>query len=195
MDVPATKGILIQHAVERIQGYLDSGRLSRDQLELRLAAEDLAFFDGEKVIAGLWYPVARHHRLLDLIFEVEGRSDQAMIELGRAAGEQMLRAAAFGAMFEAAARRGDAGAGTLLVKLADLVLTFTKWRFLGPSLGDFSIEVTEAREVSDHACRNVTGLIEVLGSRVLGRSLAVTSERPEPGRILFRGEARSRAAG
>ena len=56
-------------------------------------------------------------------------------------------------------------------------------------------EVTEAREVSDHACRNLTGLIEVLGSHVLGRSLAVTSERPEPDRILFRGKTRSRAAG
>ena len=189
MDAPSTKGILIQHAVERIQDYLDRGRLSRDQLELRLAVEDLAFFDGEKVIGGLWYPVARHHRMLDLIFEVEGRSDQVMIDLGRTAGEQMLRAPAFGAMFEAAARRGDSSAGALLVKLAELVLNFTKWRFLGPSLGDFSIEVTEAREVSDHARRNVTGLIEVLASRVLGRSIAVTSERPQPDRILFHGKA------
>lgn len=189
MLVPSTKGILIQHAVDRIQSYLDGGRLTRDQLELRLAGEDLAFFDGEKVIGGLWYPVAQHHRLLDLIFEVEGRSDRALLELGRRVGEQMLGAPAFAALFEAAARRGDASAGPLLMKLAELVLNFTKWRFLGPSLADFSIEVTEAQEISDHACRNVTGLIEVLGSHVLGRALTVTSERPESDRILFRGKA------
>jgi hypothetical protein len=193
MDVPSTKGVLIQHAVERIQGYLAGGRLSREELELRLAAEDLALFDGEKVIAGLWYPVARHHRLLDLIFEVEGRSEPALVDLGRTAGEQMLRAAAFGAMFEAAARRGEGSAGALLVKLAELVLNFTKWRFLGPSLADFRIEVTEAREVSDHARHNVTGLIEVIGSHVLGRALGVTSERPQPDRILFHGKAREAA--
>jgi hypothetical protein len=192
MDVPSTKGILIQHAVERIQHHLERGRLSRDELELRLAPEDLAFFDGEKVIAGLWYPVARHHRLLELIFEVEGRSDLALVQLGRTAGEQMLRAPAFAAMFDAAGRRDEASAGALLVKLAELVLNFTRWRFLGSSLADFRIEVTEARDVSEHARRNVTGLIEVLGSHVLGRALAVTSERPQPDRILFHGKAAAR---
>jgi hypothetical protein len=189
MAVPSTKGILIQHAVARIQGYLDGGRLSRDQLEVRLAKEDLAFFGGEKVVAGLWYPVAQNHRLLDLVYEVEGGSDEAMVELGRQAGEQILRAPAFGALFEAAARRRDASAGPLLLKLAELVLNFTKWRFLGPSLDDFRIEVAEAREISDHARRTVMGLIEVLGSAVLGRTLSVTSERPERDRILFHGKA------
>ena len=56
---------MLQQVVTRIQDHLDCGRLSRDELEARLEKEDLAFFEGDKIVPSLWYPVAQNHRLLE----------------------------------------------------------------------------------------------------------------------------------
>jgi hypothetical protein len=56
MDVPSVKGVLVRSALEQVQSYLAAGRLSREQLELRLEREDLALFDKDRVVNGLWYP-------------------------------------------------------------------------------------------------------------------------------------------
>jgi hypothetical protein len=187
MGVPSVKGVLLQHAVDRIQSYLTSGALSRERLEVRLEREDLGPFDGEKIVGGFWYPAARYERLLELIHELEGGRPEALIEYGRRSAEQLLGASAFSAMFEATAKRtADEGAGPLLVKLAEVVLNFTRWKFLGTSLDAFTIEVTEAQDYHELARRSVEGLIEVFGSRLFGRKLLVTSERPSQDRILYR---------
>ncbi len=187
MGVPSVKGVLFQHAVDRVESYLASGRLAREQLEVRLEPEDLGPFDGEKIVGGFWYPAARYERLLELIHEVEGRRAEALVDYGRSSGEKLLETQAFSGLFVAATKRtGAEGAGPLLVKLAELVLNFTHWTFHGPSLEDFTVEVTEARDYHELARRSVEGLIEVLGSRLFGRALRVTSERPSPDRILYR---------
>jgi hypothetical protein len=193
MSVPSVKGVLLQHAVDRVQSYLASGRLSREQLELDLEAEDLGVFDDEKIVAGFWYPAARYERLLELIHRVEGRRPEAMVEYGRSSAEQLLGTQAFSAMFQATARRtGDEGAGALLVKLAEVVLNFTRWRFVGTSLEDFTVEVSEARDYHELARRSVEGLIEVFGSRLFGKALRVTSERAAPDRIVYCARAAAR---
>jgi hypothetical protein len=190
MAVPSVKGVLLQHAVDRVESYLASGRLSRDQLEVRLERDDLGVFDGEKIVGGFWYPAARYERLLELIHEVEGRRPEALVEYGRSSGEQLLGTSAFSAIFAATARRtGAEGAGPLVVKLAELVLNFTRWRFRGASLDDFTVEVSEAADYHELARRSVEGLIEVFGSRLFGKALRVTSERPTPDRIVYRARA------
>jgi hypothetical protein len=193
MAVPSVKGVLLQHAVDRVQSYLSSGRLSREQLELGLEAEDLGAFDGEKIVGGFWYPAARYERLLELIHACEGRRPEALVEYGRSAAELLLGTQAFSAMFQATAKRtGDEGAGALLVKLAEVVLNFTRWRFVGTSLDDFTVEVTEAADYHELARRSVEGLIEVFGSRLFGKALRVTSERPSPDRIVYRARSAAR---
>ena len=52
MDVPSIKGIALQLAVEPIRQLLDSGQLSRQELELRLQPEDLQAID-EKIVVGM----------------------------------------------------------------------------------------------------------------------------------------------
>jgi hypothetical protein len=76
--------------------------------------------------------------------------------------------------------------GPLLVKLAELVLNFTRWKYAGESLDDFSVEVTEAIDYHEHARFTVQGMIELFGSRLLGKRLHVTSVRPTRDRIVFR---------
>jgi hypothetical protein len=186
VSVPSTKGLMLQQVVTLIQDHLDTGRLTRDQLEARLEKEDLPFFDGDKIVPSLWYPVAQNHRLLDLYFSISGRRAEAMVELGRVSARQVLELPAYAALFEAAAQRDAASAGPLLVKLAELVLNFTKWTFHGTTLDDFEIEVTEATEYSDHACHSAIGFMEVLGAELFGKKLRVKCERPAPDHIVFR---------
>jgi hypothetical protein len=186
VSAPSTKGLMLQQVVTLIQDHLDAGRLTRDELETRLEKEDLAFFEGDKIVPSLWYPVSQNHRLLDLYFSISGRRHEAMVELGRVSARQVLQLPAYAALFQAAAGRDAASAGPLLVKLAELVLNFTKWTFHGTSLDEFDIEVTEAAEYSDHACHTAIGFMEVLGAELFGKQLRVTCERPTPDHIVFR---------
>jgi hypothetical protein len=187
VSVPSTKGLVLQQVVSRLQALLDAGRITRDELEVRLAKEDLALFDGDKIVPSLWYPVAQNQRLLDLYYVLEGRRVEVMVDLGRESARQILQVPAFRSMFDAASQRKDASAGALLVKLSELVLNFSKWKFHGESLDDFEIEVTEAADYSDHACHSAIGFIEVLGREVFGLPMTIAFERPTTDHILFRG--------
>jgi hypothetical protein len=188
MDVPSVKGVLLRSAVDRLQSCLTSGRLSREQLELRLGSEELALFEKDAIVNGLWYPVTRYERLLDLIYESEGRRPEALIDFGKSAAESLLGAPAFAGIFDATARRGShESGGPLLMKLAELMLNFTRWKYAGVSADEFLVEVTEAAAYHEHARYTAQGLIEFFGARLFQTPLQVTSERPSPDRILFRG--------
>ena len=188
MDAPSVKGVLVRSALERIQSYLASGRLSREQLELRLEREDLALFEKDLVVNGLWYPVARYERLLDVIYQVEGRRPEALIEFGRSAAESLLGASAFSGIYQATTRRGShESGGPLLMKLAELMLNFTRWSYVGVSTDEFRVKVSEASDLHEHVRYTAQGLIEHFGSRLFETPLHMTSERPARDRIVFRG--------
>jgi hypothetical protein len=188
MDTPSVKGVLLRSAVDRIQSYLASGRLSREQLELRLAPEDLALFEKDGIVNGIWYPAARYEQLLDVIHQAEGRRAEALIEFGRSAAESLLGASAFSGIYQATARRGShESGGPLLMKLAELMLNFTRWKYVGVSPDEFVVEVTEAAALHEHVRYIAQGLIEFFGSRLFQTALHMTSERPSRDLIRFRG--------
>jgi hypothetical protein len=190
MDERSVKGVLLQHALDRIEEGLAAGTLTRERLELRLEPEDLALLDAKEIVGGLWYPAARYERMLDAIFEAEGRRSEALVEFGRSAALRLIETPAFGAMFDAIKGRSGsdsaASAGPILVKLSEVLLNFTRWKYLGPRLDDFSVEVSEAREFHDHARFAVQGMIDAFATRLFGERLEVRSERPAPDRIVFR---------
>jgi hypothetical protein len=188
MDVPSVKGVLLRGAVERIQSYLASGRLSREQLEFRLGPEDAALLEKDAIVNGLWYPATRYERLLDLIREQEGRRDAALVAFGREAAESLLSAPAFTGIFEATARRkGHETGGPLLMKLTELMLNFSRWKYVGVSADEFRVEVSQAVDFHEHARHAAQGMIEFFASRLFETRLCMTSQRPSRDRILFRG--------
>jgi hypothetical protein len=188
MDVPSVKGVLLRSAAERIQSYLASGLLSREQLELKLGPEDLALFEKDAIVNGIWYPVTRYEQLLDVIYQTEGRRPEGLIAFGRSAAESLLGTSAFSGIFEATARRGrHESGGPLLMKLSELMLNFTRWKYVGVSADEFCVEVSEAAAYHEHARYTAQGLIEFFGSRLFQTALRMTSERPSRDRILFRG--------
>ena len=143
MDAPSVKGVLLRPAVDRIRACLASGRLSREQLEHRLEHEDLDLFEKDEIVNGLWHPAACYERLLDLIDELEGRRPEALVAFGRSAAEGLLEAPAFAGIFEAAERRnGHETGGPLLVKLTELMLSFTRWKYVAVSGDEFCLEVS-----------------------------------------------------
>jgi hypothetical protein len=138
-------------------------------------------------VNGLWYPAACYERLLDLIYEMEGRRREALIALGRSAAESLLGASAFSGIFQATARRGEhESGGPLLMKLAELMLNFTRWKYFAVSADEFRVEVSEDADYHDHARYIAQGLLEFFGSRLFQTPLDVSSERPSRDRILFR---------
>jgi hypothetical protein len=188
MDVPSVKGVLMRGTVERIQSYLASGRLSREQLEFRLGPEDAALLEKDAIVNGLWYPATRYERLLDLIREQEGRRDAALVEFGREAAESLLANPAFTGIFEATTRRkGHETGGPLLMKLTELMLNFSRWKYTGVSPDEFCVEVSEAADFHEHARHAAQGMIEFFASRLFETRLDMTSARPSRDRILFRG--------
>jgi hypothetical protein len=188
MDVPSVKGVLLRGAVERIGSYLGSGRLTREQVELRLEHEDLDLFEKDAIVNGLWYPATRYERLLDLIHQVEGRRPEALVAFGRSAAESLLGATAFAGIFEATARRGrHESGGPLLVKLTELMLNFTRWKYVGAGPDEFAIEVTGAADFHEHARHSAQGMIEFFASHLFDTRVDMQSERPSPDRIVFRG--------
>jgi hypothetical protein len=188
MDVPSVKGVLVRSAVDRIESYLASGRLAREKLELRLEREDLALFEKAAIVNGLWYPATRYERLLDVIYEVEGRRTEALVAFGRSAAESLLGATAFAGIFEATARRGShESGGPLLVKLTELMLSFTRWKYVGAGADEFKVEVSEAADFHEHARHSAQGMIEFFASHLFQTRLRLTSERPSPDRIVFTG--------
>jgi len=188
MDVPSVKGVLVRSALERIQSHLAAGRLTREQIELRLEREDLALFEKDLVVNGLWYPAERYQRLLDLIYEVEGRRPEALIAFGRSAGESLLAASAFSGIYQATARRGShENGGPLFMEIAGLMLNFSRWSYFGVSADEFRVEVSEASDLHDHVRYTAQGLIEHFGSRLFETPLQMTSERRSPDLIVFRG--------
>ena len=155
MGERSVKGVMLQHAVDHIQALLDAGTLTREQLELQLERENLALFDKGEIVGGLWYPAARYERLLELIFERAGRQSDALVEFGRGATLRLLKTQAFAGMFQVISRTAAPTArparARSWVKLSEVLLDFTRWKYLGPRLDDFSVEVSEASDFHQHA--------------------------------------------
>jgi hypothetical protein len=74
------------------------------------------------------------------------------------------------------------------VTLGSAFYSFMRWEYIdGESPGHFTVDVTEATEWSEELRHMTAGFIEVATSGALGRPVVVTSERPTPDHVIFRG--------
>jgi hypothetical protein len=71
MAEPAIKGTLFEAVIEDVMRLIDSEGITREELEARVRAEDLALLD-EKISAAGWYDIHSYHRLVGVLWEVEG---------------------------------------------------------------------------------------------------------------------------
>src|SRR5690606_2118166 len=83
------KGSAIESVVADVNRLVEEGRLAREALAARLPAEDLQLLE-TKIVPALWYSYGSYGRLMELLFEIEGRrSTEYLVERGRRAGERV----------------------------------------------------------------------------------------------------------
>jgi hypothetical protein len=79
MGEPSIKGIALRSAVSDVAGLVESGRVSLEELQLRLTEEDLALVE-TGVSDSTWYPIGIYGRMLRLLFHVEGAGLTSYLE-------------------------------------------------------------------------------------------------------------------
>ncbi len=187
---PSVKGIVLQLGVEALQRLVERGRLKRADLAARLAKQDLLLLE-DKVVPGLWYPVESAGRVFELVLETEhprGGPDAA-VQAGIAAAGKLAESQVFKSYIATAGSWGPRGAGPALVRMAEVLFNFMRFRFDGGN-GDgssFRIDVEDAAAFPDVLRFLVQGGIQHLSERVNGRPVCVSSERPAPDRIIYTG--------
>lgn len=187
---PSIKGVLLQLAIETLQRLMERGRVRREDLEARLSPEDLEILD-DKIVPGLWYPIATLDRLLEITRQGRGAdaSPEAAVAVGVEAARRLFSSQIYRDYLANAESRGPRSAGGALVRLAPLLCNFTRWSYdPGPAEADcFVVEVENAREFPDVLRFVAQGCIQYLAERVNERPVRLTSERPSPDRIIYTG--------
>jgi hypothetical protein len=186
MSEASIKGVAVQPVVQLTHELLESGRISRDQLEGRLDAPDLHLLD-EKVEPTLWYPIASAERIETFVAEVLGRDVAEMMrEIGIAAAEKTLHQKAMRNLIEGARTHGER-MGHIVVGLGKLIVNFGEWKFEGDPFGEFLLDATEVEAFPESTRHATEGFIEVLAKELTGRSAVASSQRPTLSHIIFEG--------
>ncbi len=68
------KGTVISTVVEDVKRLVDEGHISRENLELRLEASDLALLEA-KIEPVSWYDIDAYRRMMELLRDLEGAGD------------------------------------------------------------------------------------------------------------------------
>lgn len=188
------KGSAIESVVADVNRLVEQGRLSPEALEVRLPAADLQLLE-TKIVAALWYPYGSYGRLMELLFEIEGRrSTEYLVERGRRAGERVRATGLYTQLKGNWANWGDR-VGTILATLGPAMYKDTQWRCEITSVSEravvFRLEVDCPAEFPD-VCRWATqGFIGYVASLYAGdNKVRMTSERVSPERMVFIGDTR-----
>jgi len=201
MTTPSVKGSIVAGAVEDLVRLRDEGRVSAEQLEMRLEPYDLTLL-GTKLGAAEWYPMATYGRLLEVLGDIEsgGRRDAYFRKRGAASARRLMDAGLYQQLSfiqrwseNLPKDRGDeASLVNSFSKNLRLVITLAKSIY---SVGVWAVEpdpatprrvaihVTEARDYTEPMRLAAEGFLNATANR---RSDLYTSERPGPSEILFR---------
>jgi hypothetical protein len=196
MAAPSIKGTAFQTVVLDLAKLLRERPGAREIVEARLEAEDLRLLD-DKILPGLWYPLAGYRRMTELLWEIEGKRDPAyLLARGARAAERLFEAGLYQQMLRgeemgAEKRERNEGwtefDGNLMTSLAGAIFNVSRWRYRrhpdDPNVN--RIEVSEAAELPEVSRLAAQGFIEYTASRLTETDVRVTSERPAPDRIVF----------
>jgi hypothetical protein len=187
---PSVKGAIFQMAVEAVKQAVEAGRISNEEVDVKLEAKDLRFLD-EKILVGRWYPVDSFDRLVQLTGgPIAAETSDYLVRRGRRAADQVLDNQIYGHFSDTIQERGDQGAASVLT-LAQLMMNFSRWKLLPFKNGDtshFVIEVTEAGPMPDVLRYTAQGFIERIAELMVGGPMQVTSERPARNHLTFTGQ-------
>jgi hypothetical protein len=198
MPTPSIKGSAITVAVADVNRLVEEGRISREDLEVRLEPDDLKLLDEEIQVSG-WYPVASYGRIADLLADVEagpkGR-EAYLIRRGHATADRLFEAGLY-AQLERVKERVDnldddrvfdPHQVRLTLSLWGAMVNFTRWHY-EPDPEDresFTCEVSDAAAFPEALRLSNSGFLEGVFSRLANAPVEVTSERTGPDTLVYR---------
>jgi len=184
---PSVKGFVLESLWADLKALLEQGRLSRQAAERRLGPRDLEVLDG-KVEPSLWYANETYVGFSDLIAEAAGGADDGFwIERGRRAGERLLGADSVLGRFVHGVSGKGGNAGRALMKFPNLMLNYGRWEYESPRRGEFTVHLRDAAPLPDSLRFSIQGAGAVIGARLVGAPVDVTSRRPSEDYVVFEG--------
>jgi hypothetical protein len=205
MAEASVKGTIVEPVVGALLRLRDEGRVSPEELELRLEAEELAVLDS-KINTASWYPMASYTRFLQLLGDIEGGGDPDYFrERGRANARHVMEAGlyqqlSFLSRWRDSLRNGQTDASSmiatytsklkLVVSMAKSIYNVGRWQ-VEPDAdhpGRIWIAIRDAADYSDPMRLTAEGFLNecATGPGRVGGGTLYTSERPSPDLILFR---------
>jgi len=188
-DVPSIKATGFQSAADDIARLIESGRLSRAELEAQLEPDDLGYL-GKQLAASGWVPVATYLRVLELLIALEAGRDvhKYLRERGMRAAERLHKLGLYG-QFEATVETWGHRVGTIAATMGAVLYNFSRWSFeSNVEAGTFQTTVDDARHYADPLITIGEGFIEYLAQNLLaGYKVEVTGTRTKPDQVVFRG--------
>ncbi len=90
MDEPSIKGALFKGVIDDLNRLREQGQVSEDQLDAKLAPEDVALLEGQ-INPAAWYPLEAYVRFMRLLGDVEGAGKGTyFVERGRASARRLM---------------------------------------------------------------------------------------------------------
>lgn len=183
----------LRMARKEVLALVADGRLSWEDLRARLEPGEISVLH-EMAPSVNWYPVATYDRFLKTLMDVEGGgSNEYLVERGKRAVESLTATGLESQIAAAGSNRGTvdqwwACVAPALVTMPSAVYSDSNWTLIpGEDCGRFTIEVTEASGLPESVRHTVQGVLESLATRLIGAAVRVTSRRPSPDKVVFRG--------
>ncbi len=195
MKEPAIKGTVIVNLVADVLRLRAEGRVSEEELAVRLEPRDLKVLD-EKILPSTWYPIDTYRRLTELLLETEGGGEDYLRARGAGSANRLLAAGLYEQM-----RRPRPGGPSVtmadfersvraLVLMSQTILNFGRGDVLPDPDHDkrLIIQISDAADYPEVLRFTSEGFYNAC-VRTAGRSYTWCSSRPEPDRIVMRMDA------
>ncbi len=177
------KGAGFQSVVADLQKLRDSGRISSDELETRLDADDIALLD-QKINPAAWYDIDAYSRFMEILIEHDGGSDPNAYLEGRGAAmcQRLIEAGTYGQlnmverMDDARRRERMVQDVRLMATMYSAMLNFATLQVReDPELG-LCLEISDAAGFPAPLLTVITGVMTYLANRMTPGSGHYVSE-------------------
>jgi hypothetical protein len=179
MQGPSIKGTLFAGVVEDLERALETGVLSRADVESTLESDDLTLIE-EKVLPTGWYDIHAYHRIVGLLCEADGGAPEVYWHhRGVRAADRLVDAGIYqqmdylGRMLSG--KESDPSARfnalkkdlRLLLSIHSSVLNFGRWEIaVAPGQSDrYQIEIHEVTGIPDGIFRACAGTFNRLSTK------------------------------
>jgi hypothetical protein len=190
MTVPSIKGTAYGSVHEDLSALVADGRVSRDELEARLGAEDLKHFDA-KVLAGNWYPIQSYRALLAIVADKEanGNAEEYLVARGWRAAARLKESGIYRQLEANDAASGKpwgARVAGLIGSVSRLMYNFTSWHVEpGEDATCFRAVVADAADFVDECRYTAQGFVAFAATMIAGAPVQVTSVRSGRDKIIY----------